>query len=406
MSFSATSKRSRLTKGRIKKLAIALAGASLVLASAAPGVEVATAGGRYSKTSRTIRRGLSLISVVDSNGPNRIKVLKIDPSTDMTIDVALANEVLPGRETTSSMARRHGAIAAVNGNFGTSWGRPLGLFAEDGLLHTSPIASGGAFAISQDETKAFVGYPDLKVEARNLTTRKSWTIKDWNDLSPTRSGISGYTKAGGESVRPPQGSCSVRLVAKTKLGWNPLRVGVSRTYRVDRKKCSSERLELNGGIVLAAPRGSNGARMLDAARSDQLVQLGWSLGWAGVMDAIGGSPVLMRDGEVITDSCSGYVCQRHPRTGVGVMPNGNILLVTVDGRRSSSVGMTIVEFARLFKWLGAESAMNLDGGGSATMVLNGNVVNSPSDSGGERAVVSSLLVLPNPDAGEPRVVGS
>jgi Phosphodiester glycosidase len=404
MSFSAVSNRQRLAKRRSKKLAVALAGASLLLAALSPGVDVASAGGRYHKTSRTIRRGLVLMSVVDSNGPNRIKVLKIDPSSDMTIDVALANNVLPGRETTSSMARRHGAIAAVNGNFGTSWGRPLGLLAEDGVLHTSPIASGGAFAVSQDERQAFVGYPDLTMEARNLTGGKKWSVASWNDPSPRSSAISGYTRAGGESVRPPQDSCSVRLVPKTKLAWNPLRVGVSRTYRVDKKMCSSERLAVNGGVVLAARRGSRAASSLGTARAGQLVRVGWSLGWAGVTEAIGGSPVLMRDGRVSIGSCSGYVCQRHPRTGVGVMPNGSILLVTVDGRQSNSVGMNIIEFARLFKWLGAESAMNLDGGGSATMVVNGSVVNSPSDSNGERAVVSALMVLPGPDAREPRLL--
>lgn len=121
-----------------------------------------------------------------------------------------------------------------------------------------------------------------------------------------------------------------------------------------------------------------------------------------MMDAIGGSPVLMKDGQIVIEPCSAYVCGRHPRTAVGFTSTGKILLVTVDGRRSDSVGMTVVQLARLFKYLGAEAALNLDGGGSATMVLKGKVVNRPSDSGGERAVVSSLLVLPGPDEGEPQ----
>jgi hypothetical protein len=62
--------------------------------------------------------------------------------------------------------------------------------------------------------------------------------------------------------------------------------------------------------------------------------------------------------------------------------------------------MTPRQFARLFRRLGASWALNLDGGGSTTMFVKGGVVNRPSDSGGERAVSSALLVLPGPDKRE------
>jgi hypothetical protein len=71
-----------------------------------------------------------------------------------------------------------------------------------------------------------------------------------------------------------------------------------------------------------------------------------------------------------------------------------VLLITVDGRRPGhSVGMTTRGFARLFVSLGADRALNLDGGGSTTMYVRGRVVNRPSD-GTERPVSSALLVLP------------
>lgn len=62
--------------------------------------------------------------------------------------------------------------------------------------------------------------------------------------------------------------------------------------------------------------------------------------------------------------------------------------------------MTLLAFARLFRRLGAVRALNLDGGGSTTTVVNGKVVNRPSDAGGERAVSSALLILPGPDPDE------
>jgi exopolysaccharide biosynthesis protein len=70
-----------------------------------------------------------------------------------------------------------------------------------------------------------------------------------------------------------------------------------------------------------------------------------------------------------------------------------LLLLTVDGRSTRSVGMTLVELAALMRRLGAWDAMNFDGGGSTTMVVGGALVNAPSDSTGERAVGSALLVV-------------
>ena len=126
----------------------------------------------------------------------------------------------------------------------------------------------------------------------------------------------------------------------------------------------------------------------------------WSAGWPGIADTIGGNPVLIRDGRLEWDSLSGshYIFARHPRTGVGLTKEGQVLLVTVDGRRPRhSVGMTLVAFAKLFKSLGATWALNLDGGGSTTMVVRGRVVNKPSD-GHERSVGSALLVTMGPSS--------
>jgi hypothetical protein len=133
------------------------------------------------------------------------------------------------------------------------------------------------------------------------------------------------------------------------------------------------------------------------------VRLRWSNGWGGVLDSIGGMPLLVRDGTAVAPtSCDSYFCERNPRTGIGVTAEGTILLVTVDGRRSTSVGMTLIGFARYMIDLGAVGAINLDGGGSTTMWVDGlGLVNDPADPRGERPVGSSVLVLPGPDPGEP-----
>ena len=69
-------------------------------------------------------------------------------------------------------------------------------------------------------------------------------------------------------------------------------------------------------------------------------------------------------------------------------------MITVDGRSESSGGIRLDDLAELLLKLGAIDAMNLDGGGSTTMFLNGKVVNSPSDKEGERKVGDAILVFP------------
>jgi MYXO-CTERM domain-containing protein len=116
--------------------------------------------------------------------------------------------------------------------------------------------------------------------------------------------------------------------------------------------------------------------------------------------------MLVTGGQIVQESCYSHFCDDHPRTAVGRSPDGKtIFLVTVDGRRADADGMTRLELAALMLELGAWDALNLDGGGSTTMFLDGDVVNVPSD-GTERVVSSHLGFVPGGDAGccEPAAV--
>jgi hypothetical protein len=181
-------------------------------------------------------------------------------------------------------------------------------------------------------------------------------------------------------------------------------VGVSRDYKVVRKRCSSTAMAMRAGTtVLSSHTTGAGATVLNSMKRRHIVRLRWSFGWSGVMDSVGGMPLLVQAGvPVAPATCSSYFCSRNPRTGIGVTADGSILMVTVDGRKSSSVGMTLIGFAKYMVQLGAQYAVNLDGGGGSTMWVNGlGVVNDPSDSTGERPVTNSVLVLPGADPGEP-----
>lgn len=110
--------------------------------------------------------------------------------------------------------------------------------------------------------------------------------------------------------------------------------------------------------------------------------------------AVGGGPWLIKYGKVPVYDDK----ERHPRAAIGVLEDGAIILVVADGRTSESAGFTINEMANYMLSLGAVEAINLDGGGSATLVVKDPesdlffIKNDPSDKY-ERPVANSLLVV-------------
>ena len=165
----------------------------------------------------------------------------------------------------------------------------------------------------------------------------------------------------------------------------------------------------NRGAVLAAYGNGLRAREVQAmADGDTIKVLLATLprpprGAAPAM-LLGGWPRILRDGEnVAADAAtmegtlSRNAESRHPRTAIGFSRDSStLLLLTVDGRSENSGGMTLVELATVMRELGAWQAMNFDGGGSTTMVVEGKVVSRPSDREGERAVGNALLVVVKP----------
>ena len=116
-------------------------------------------------------------------------------------------------------------------------------------------------------------------------------------------------------------------------------------------------------------------------------------------ELVGGLPQILDDGRRVYDTTTAenFRNGRHPRTAVGMDARQRRLwLVVVDGRQEYSVGMTLDELRDLFEGLGAADALNLDGGGSSTMVVAGRVMNRPSDATGEESVVNGLGIYRDP----------
>jgi hypothetical protein len=358
----------------------------------------------------TVAPGLTLTTIKKRHPANRIKVLTMTPSSRLTLDVELANDTIPGHEHTTSMARRNEAVAAINGDYtllplAPGEGRPVNTFAQDGNLVTSPLIWGRNFAISRDEQSTYFGHARLSIQMLEVDVGRTWKIRRWNDWvydEDNEGSLYAYTTAGGQLYRPLADACSVRLYPTGTISWGPDGAGVTQGYTVHQVKCSDRRLARRGGVVLSMPREAKRATQVqESLTPNEPVTITWSMGWPGVLDTIGGNPNVVENGALAAGECSNssYFCLRNPRTGIGVRPDGKILLVTVDGRQKRSKGMTLDEFGKLFQSLGATWALNLDGGGSTTMVVRDEIVNVPS--GAERAVGSAILILPGTDGDEP-----
>lgn len=123
----------------------------------------------------------------------------------------------------------------------------------------------------------------------------------------------------------------------------------------------------------------------------------WNVNWA-----VGGGPVLIRDQQIIISNeeekkfAGKGISDKHPRTAMGYTKEGNLIIIAIQGRmKGIAVGSTLPETAALLLELGCVEALNLDGGGSSCLLVNGKETIKPSDPTGERPVPAVLYVKQN-----------
>lgn len=207
-----------------------------------------------------------------------------------------------------------------------------------------------------------------------------------------------YTRAVGASTRTRDG-LEIVLERRTNALWLPLRVGQHYVARVHEVRPSGDS-SLNSTTLVLSLGPALAQRMPKVQPGEQVQILTETVpDLSGARVAIGGGPMLVRDEKALH---WGGIQVRHPRSAVG-WNRDQFFLVEVDGRQNQlSVGMTFSEFAEYLRKLGCEQAMNLDGGGSATLWVMGNVMNSPSE-GQERPGANSLVVVRKHGARRPPI---
>ena len=117
----------------------------------------------------------------------------------------------------------------------------------------------------------------------------------------------------------------------------------------------------------------------------------------GAVQVLSFGPALVTDGEISVTKNEevGKAMASNPRTAIGIYEDGHYVFVVSDGRTDESEGLSLYELAEFLQELGVETAYNLDGGGSSTMVYQGEVVNNPTTSGNsvkERSVSDIVYI--------------
>lgn len=367
----------------------------LAVLSALAAVAIAAAAAPASAQTTQLFPGVTYEKGVQftPHGPVAIRVVRGPRPVGLyRLRTVLSNESVLREETLSSMQKRlagQATMVGVNGDFSRIRdGKPSGILLRDGVLVTPPTSQRSSLGIALDGT----------LDVRRVRFLGTWrgngqrrSLNVFND-APGKNGIALFTSDWGRATPRVDGAVSVVL--------EPFPTSVPNTDLVAPVVATrnGSPVPLTSGRAVLVARGNAAAKLQAEAPVGSTLTLRLILqpDWAVVADAVGGGPVLVRDGKPVYRSNEAFtvsqIAPRHPRTAVGQMADGRLIFVVVDGRQPGySVGMTTFEMALTMARLGAVRAMQLDGGGSSTLAFDGAVLNSPSD-GRERPVPTALML--------------
>jgi len=347
---------------------------------------------------KTLLPGVTLDAGVQftSHGPVALHVVTGPRPVGLyALRPVLSNETITGRETVTSIQKRLAPTASmvgVNGDlFTLATGRPSGILMRDRVVENPPFGARSSVGVSDDGT----------LDVRRVSFFGTWrgigqrrTLNDLNE-PPGPNGISLFTRAYGPATPRLAGVAEAVIVPLPATTPNTDLTGpVVQVLRGS----GGTAIPLGGAVLVA--RGTAGQRLTEEAPVglEVTVRLIFKPDWSTIANAVGGGPVIVRDGgpvfranEAFTDN---QLVPRNPRTAVGQLADGRILLVVTDGRQAGySAGMTNFELAQTMDRLGAVSASALDAGGSSTLAFEGRLLNRPSDPGGERQISTALMLM-------------
>jgi len=306
-----------------------------------------------------------------------------------------ANNELKGYQTTQYMMRSYEqmiqegkkVVAGINGDFYKAGGVPVHSQLIDGEILKLPVQRD---AIAMDEEQRFyLGSFSYSGQLEILDPTTVLAI-DGVNMAREADQLIVYNQYYGDSTQTNAFGYEVVL---EQLDFRP--INRPELFRVVELEDYEKGFIPDGHVVLSA----HGVKVpyLQALTQGDSVRITHGLlqdqrpisEQPALVEFIGGSKIFLHDGQV-----DGNWPERHPRSALGFNSDTTkVYLFTVDGRQESSVGMSLTEMAEVMKYFGAAYAINLDGGGSTTLVANDKVLSSPSDPTGQRRVSNAVLLI-------------
>ena len=301
--------------------------------------------------------------------PVKINIVEIDTNANSLLNIKpqTAGEKLNTRAQISTIARKNNAIAAINaGYFKPSTGVPLGALVIDKEILTGPIYDRVGIGIIKENGKTrFV----MDKVYMTITIKSNKSILKAHNINQPRM-LSTYTLI----YTPKWGAMSP---AAPKYG----KVAAVRNGKITAMSANQIAIP-DDGFVISAP-----AKILDKLAYERNITYDVKINesFKDANHIIGAGPYLVKNGEIFVDVSAqkfGSITGRNPRSAIGFNEKNELIIVTIDGREESSVGVTLTQLAYIMKGLGCTYAMNFDGGGSSVIYVNGTVANSPAQKGG------------------------
>jgi hypothetical protein len=364
-----------------KLLLVAALLAVLVAAPSAPAqTQVLLPGVTYQKQVQFTLNGPVVVHVV--TGPRPGGLYSLQP--------ALSNESIAGTERLTDLEKRLAPTATVAGLSGdrfTPDGRPIGVLMRGGALDYAPLPSRSSIGIDSSGL-LHVDRVALVADVQGSGQRRTFNYV--NEPAPAN-GFALFTPAWGPATPPTPGS--VEFVLQP---FPPAAPNTSLQTRVTAIASNGATPIPAGGAVLVA-RGTAALKFQPEAPVGQLVIVRLVLrpSWAGMVGALGGGPVLVRNGKAVPSAAeeftSDYLGLPQARAAVGQLADGRVVLVAADGGQPGySTGMTNFDLARAMVRLGAVTAAALGAGPQVGLAFDGSLLSRPS---GSELPLSDALLL-------------
>jgi len=353
----------------------------------------------WQETRKNLVPGVLHLALYDPHTPRSINVLQIDLSVPhIRLTSVKAMDLVQGNEPTSKQILRHKqanatVVAAINADFYGLNGVPVGTQVIEGVPLKDP-SSHSIFALTTQK-RPRIEVVSLSGEIR-LENDATFPIHGINRIR-NENEIIFFNHFRGATTHTNQWGLEI-----TVQFLEPFVAGqVVKSQVVTMVQAGNQLIPpVDGAVISAHGQGAKILKKKLQVHNTVSIQLRLPPIDEPVELAVGGLPRIIRDGkisiEIETESVPPHFSStRHPRTAIGYSQDEKTLyLVTVDGRQPNfSIGMSLPELANFMIQLGCYQALNLDGGGSTTMVIGEKVINSPSDPTGERAVANALLIL-------------